>query len=238
MATHVLRERDEAVRPRRIGPAGPTAAAMRCRRKFLRHFKQGYRDPLYLAWEREYKVNAARRFRELLGPGELRRLVRSGNHGEVARRALRIEGRTNLLFSFEKMALRDALRRSAGARVFAKALLELVEADVEVQAFARWCKALRKLANDEPRVATWPVTTVFGFLARPEVHVFLKPRVTQRAAALYDFPFDYAPRPNFGTYESLLDFAKRVRTDTRDLHPRDMIDAQSFIWVMGSDEYP
>jgi hypothetical protein len=28
-----------------------------------------------------------------------------------------------------------------------------------------------------------------------------------------------------------------VRRDQRDLKPRDMIDLQSFIWVMGSDEY-
>jgi len=26
--------------------------------------------------------------------------------------------------------------------------------------------------------------------------------------------------------------------DTADLGPRDMIDLQSFIWVLGSDEYP
>jgi len=36
---------------------------------------------------------------------------------------------------------------------------------------------------------------------------------------------------------ALLEFAARVRRDTRDLGPRDMIDAQSFIWVQGSDEY-
>jgi hypothetical protein len=28
-----------------------------------------------------------------------------------------------------------------------------------------------------------------------------------------------------------------VRIDQGDLKPRDMIDLQSFIWVMGSDEY-
>jgi hypothetical protein len=29
-----------------------------------------------------------------------------------------------------------------------------------------------------------------------------------------------------------------VLADNRDLGPRDMIDAQSFMWVQGSDEYP
>ena len=36
-----------------------------------------------------------------------------------SRRGLRIESHTNLLFSFEKMALRDALRDPVGARTFA-----------------------------------------------------------------------------------------------------------------------
>jgi hypothetical protein len=36
---------------------------------------------------------------------------------------------------------------------------------------------------------------------------------------------------------SLLDFAGRVREDLADLKPRDLIDIQSFLWVLGSDEY-
>jgi len=31
--------------------------------------------------------------------------------------------------------------------------------------------------------------------------------------------------------------AEVVRKNLRDLRPRDMIDLQSFIWVLGSDEY-
>jgi hypothetical protein len=34
-----------------------------------------------------------------------------------------------------------------------------------------------------------------------------------------------------------LEFAEIVRRDLRDLRPRDMIDIQSFLWVLGSDEY-
>jgi len=38
-------------------------------------------------------------------------------------------------------------------------------------------------------------------------------------------------------YESLLRFAAVVRCDQRALGPRDLIDVQSFIWVLGSNEY-
>jgi hypothetical protein len=78
---------------------------------------------------------------------------------------------------------------------------------------------------------------VFGFIAQPETHIFLKPNVTRLAAQAYGFDFLYRSRPNWETYASLLAFAARVRRDVRDLRPRDMIDLQSFIWVQGSDEY-
>ena len=79
--------------------------------------------------------------------------------------------------------------------------------------------------------------TVFGFIAQPERHIFLKPNVTRVAARKYGVEFAYTSRPNWATYESLLNFAALVRRDVRDLRPRDMIDTQSFIWVQGSDEY-
>jgi hypothetical protein len=81
------------------------------------------------------------------------------------------------------------------------------------------------------------LVTVFAFIAQPDRHIFLKPNVTRVAAREYGFEFVYRSRPNWETYQSLLDFAGTVRRDNADLRPRDMIDLQSFIWVQGSDEY-
>lgn len=75
-------------------------------------------------------------------------------------------------------------------------------------------------------------------MQQPEKNIFLKPKVTQRAAEKYKFDFDYISPPNWDTYESLFAFAEQIRHDTKHLYPRDYIDLQSFIWVMGSDEYP
>jgi hypothetical protein len=86
-------------------------------------------------------------------------------------------------------------------------------------------------------VLTWPLVTVFGFIAQPDRHIFLKPNVTRIAAREYAFPFEYQSKPNWDTYASLLAFAGQVMRDQRALRPRDLIDAQSFIWVQGSDEY-
>jgi hypothetical protein len=91
--------------------------------------------------------------------------------------------------------------------------------------------------RDAKRGLTWPVITVFPFIARPDRYIFLKPNVTKKAAHQYEVDFEYASRPNWGTYASLLAFAERIRRDMRSLKPRDMIDLQGFIWVLGSDEY-
>jgi hypothetical protein len=137
------------------------------------------------------------------------------------------------------MALRDALRTSQGARDFSKGLLDFAYGKSALPTrFERWTATVARLPRRQTRVLTWPIATVFGFLARPDEQIFLKPNVTRRAAEAYEFDFDYASRPSWNTYASILAFASRVRRDLRDLRPRDMIDLQSFMWVLGSDEYP
>ena len=222
----------------RTSAAALSPGAQRCRRKFLRFFPGGFRDPTYLEWERGYKWRAHERWNDELGPRSLRMLLVRGDHAEIARRAIAIESRTNLLFSFEKMALRDAVKTRKGARAFATGLYAFLHGrGSEETRFARWCDTVAKLPRRQTRVLTWPIVTVFGFIAQPDRHIFLKPTVTRRAATAYGFEFAYHSRLEWETYASLLAFAERIRRDLRDLRPRDMIDIQSFIWVQGSDEY-
>ena len=210
----------------------------RCRRKFLRFFPGGFRDETYIDWERDYKWQAHLQWSTSLAADEFRRLRKARQFQEIANRAVRIESRTNLLFSFEKMALRDALKSESGAKTFAEGLFAWLHGGRGPQAaFERWVEAVAALPRRQTRVLTWPLVTVFGFIAQPERHIFLKPNVTRTAAVAYGFPFVYTSRPAWDTYASLLAFAETVRRDTRDLKPRDMIDLQSFIWVQGSDEY-
>ena len=143
-----------------------------------------------------------------------------------------------MIFSFEKMALRDAIKSAAGARAFATGLHDFLHGSGSQEAkFTAWCETVAALPRKQTRVLTWPLVTVFGFIAQPEKHIFLKPNVTKIAAAKYGFDFQYQSKPNWETYSRLLDFAETIRHDMRDLKPRDMIDLQSFIWVQGSDEY-
>ena len=186
--------------------AGPA----RCRRKFLRFFPKGFRDETYLAWERDYKWETHQRWEEALNQREFSRLLAEGKYTEIAARAVRTEQRSqhSMIFSFEKMALRDAVKATAGARAFASGLYEFLHGrGSEETKFTRWCETVAALPRRQTRVLTWPLVTVFGFIAQPDRHIFLKPTVTKIAAEKYGFDFAYQSKPNWETYASLLEFA-------------------------------
>ncbi len=214
------------------------SGAAKCRAKFLRFFPKGFRDEKYFAWERGYKWEAHAQWESVLNKREFKRLMGEGNHPEIAGRAVRIESATNLLFSFEKMALRDAVKTGEGAKAFAEGLFDWIHGAGGREArFARFAETLAGLPRRQTRVLTWPLLTVFAFLAVPEREIFLKPLTTRAAAEAYGFELHYASKPSWRSYASLLDFAARLRADLADLKPQDMMDIQSFIWVLGSSEY-
>ena len=224
-------------------PKGPRSkqlpkSVVRCKRKFLRFFPGGFQDETYIDWERGYKWRAHEQWTEQLSREEMKRLVGKGDFAEVAARAVRIESRTNLLFSFEKMALRDAVKTLRGARAFANGLFDLLYGKGQMlNRFERWVETVESLPRKQTRVLTWPLATVFGFIAQPETHFFLKPNVTRIAAREYGYELPYRSRPSAEMYAELLRFAEVVRRDVADLRPLDLIDIQSFLWVQGSDEY-
>ena len=224
---------------RRAANSTTARAARSCRAKFLRYYPKGFVDADYLELERGYKWAAHERWKTELPRKTLESLIKNGKHKEIAARAVAIESRTNLLFSFEKMALRDAVKSASGARAFAEGLHAFLygRASMEVK-FNNWIRVVGGLPRRQTRVLTWPVLTVMGFLAQPSVHIYLKPTVTRKAAERYRFDFRYESRPSWNTYASLLKFARTVRKDLDEMNPRDMIDIQSFLWVQGSDEYP
>src|ERR1043166_9132824 len=125
----------------RSSSSGPAA----CRRKFLRFFPKAFRDETYLAWERDYKWETHRRWEEVLTRDEFRRLLGKRQFAEIAARAVRTEQRSrhSMIFSFEKMALRDALKTEAGARAFATGLYEFLHGRGSDEArFVAWCETI------------------------------------------------------------------------------------------------
>lgn len=232
------------VPPNAVGPGNPGRKALspaeRCRRKFLRIFPGGFGDPDYIELERGYKVDAHERWKATLPLEVFRGLLEAERYEDIASQAISVESRArhSMLFSFEKMALRDAVRTRAGARGFALGLHDFLHGDGRAEhRFEAWVEAVAALPRRQTRVLTWPMVTVWGFLAQPREHFFVKPNVTRIAARRYGVELPYESRPNWATYSAVLDLARRVRREQADLEPRDMIDAQSFLWVQGSDEY-
>ncbi|HVE59046.1 MAG TPA: hypothetical protein VNB22_19640 [Pyrinomonadaceae bacterium] len=212
--------------------------ALRCRKKFLRYFPKGFYDEKYISWERGYKWNAHEQWDEALNRTAFRSLLQAGRFAEICALAVRIESRTNLLFSFEKMALRDAVKSPEGAQMFAEGLYEFLHGRAKTETrFDRWCEVIAALPRKQTRVLTHPVVTIFGFIAKPETHIFLKPNVTRQAAREYGFDLCYKSKPSWEIYASMLEFAETIRRDLAGLEPRDMMDIQSFMWVQGSSEY-
>ena len=206
----------------------------------MRFFPRGFQDPTYLDWERDYKWETHLRWQESLSRRDFQRLLRNREFETIAATALRVEQRSrhSMIFSFEKMALRDAVRSADGARAFAEGLFDLLHGTGTTQhKFEQWVEAVATVPRKGTRVLTWPAVTVFPFIAQPDRHIFFKPTVTRKAAAAYNYPLPYESRPSWTIYSAFLEFAERLRTDLKDMKPRDMIDLQSFMWVQGSDEY-
>lgn len=215
---HRLHDKAGMANPRYFGFDGARA-------RFLRYSPDGFHSQRYLTDERNYKV-AAKAKLEKTAP--LKQAATGAGFGESILAVFRA---TNLLSPFEMTPLQRVLR---GPR-----------ADLFIRAAARFTmgefnpgllEMERALKPDDN--AKWTVATYLPFLWLPEVHMFLKPEVTKDFAERvgHRFASNYESRLDVAVYESLLDLASKTTDELAELRPRDRIDVQSFIWVVGS--YP
>jgi hypothetical protein len=161
---------------------------------FLHYFPKGVSDPEYLGTERQYKVDAHELWCKEVDAKSFSKLLAQRKYSEIVRRALQVEGGTNLLSMFEKAALREAVRAPDDAEAFATGLYDLIYGSetFEMQ-FERFRVVLNGLPQPKARLR-WTAQTIFPFLALPEEHIFLKPKVTLAAAV----PTVRLPRPHAG----------------------------------------
>lgn len=200
--------------------------------RFLERFPQGFYGDKYLDQERDYKVAAHQLALELLGKQTFTKMLKALEYDEICKRAMRICNSTNLIFPNEKMALKDGLEVTTAKQLFSETLHQLLFGPNHLEPrFKTFCNAL-----EEINAAKWTTATYFPFLMFPETYIFLKPTITQNAAALSAFEINYRPQLNWITYQSVLAFAEHLRKELAELKPRDMIDVQSFIWCIAPDQ--
>lgn len=65
--------------------------------------------------------------------------------------------------------------------------------------------------------------------------MFVKPTVTQNAAAVSGFEINYKSQLNWVTYKQVLAFSQYLHRELSELKPRDLIDVQSFMWCIASE---
>jgi hypothetical protein len=210
------------------------------KRRFQEIFPRRFADPTYLEWERDYKCAAHEAWRRELGRTEWQGLLEVGAHDEAARRIASLYARSklNMLALYEWMALREALTDRKAGRALAAGLFDLVHGTGAFgRRLERFTDLLEGLPQRQTRLAKWPVATLFPFVARPNEHMILKPKLVKRAAQLLGFDLAYTTRPNGATYDAFMRYVTWLRGELAPWRPRDLIDLQGFIWVVASEEY-
>jgi hypothetical protein len=206
---------DEAgkANPKYFGYAGARA-------RFLHWFSGGFESRNFLEQERKYKLDAKRKLDQLA----VEDAATGSGHGPVVWTAYQ----TNLLSPYEKMWVREALL-SPQADDFVRAAARFALGE-GTAALLQMERALKPHG-----AAKWTIITYLPFLWRPEEHMYLKPEATKDFAARvgHRFANEYEAKLTLGVYESLLDLAAKTAAELAELKPRDRIDVQSFIWVVG-----
>jgi hypothetical protein len=196
---------------------------------FLKAFPEGFSSEFYVFDERSYKDRTVASVAEKLSEERMTTLLRYGDYGSICAAAK--ETMNNLVFPNERMAFSDALKQPTVARSFAESLFRLLYRD-----FNGALEELSLLLKPFD-VAKWPILTFWPFFRFPERHMFLKPTIYQSCAHQMGHDPHYAVQPNPVTYASLLEFAKVLSDGLVPLAPKDYIDVQTFMYVIGSKGY-
>lgn len=216
---------------KKVSPPPPEITHEEAVKRFLALFPKGFRDPVYLEQERNYKLAAHDIFANGLPPSERAKLLRKGEIANLVDRLWYIESRTNLLSPFEKARLRDALKDHRTAVPFLGALFALLDAPAITEGhFNALARSIEALPAPRGRVDTWPIATIFPFLAQPNRHMFLKPVVTKAAALRVGIDLFYEPSLNWRTYNQTVQLGRVLHEKLATYGCRDMIDVQSFVW--------
>lgn len=191
--------------------------------RFLEFMPGGFEGERNLAQEREYKVRAHQALTETL---RIERALEATR--EDAERIRRAPVWINLLSPYEVMHLREVMEKPEGP-AFLRAAARFAKGDYG-SAGSAMDQAVIKYGRQ-----SWPKVTYFPFLWSPNEHMFLKPTVTRDFAERigHSFQHDYETEIRPEVYLSLLDLAKTTKAAIAELKPKDFIDVQSFIYVVG-----
>jgi len=192
------------------------------RRRFLALFPEGFTDAAYLRKERGYKTEAAVLLSQVMPLREARKPAMAAAGAMVS--------------VFETGSLHEDEIATMRATLSGQGAIQFVQGASRF-ADGRYSEGLRmmEMAIRPHGRTTWPMVTYLPWLWMPEDHLFLRPSATRDFASRvgHGFSDEYEPGLLPDVYRSAQDLADRTRSDLEDMAPADMIDVQSFIWVVG-----
>jgi hypothetical protein len=198
---------------------------------------ESFEDHSYLELERNYKWKAHEdvRSRLLKGPG--RQLAESDSKNQLPKLLRDLIHATNLLAVQERIRLNHAFKEPGAAQSYTRGVLGFVD-EPSKETFDGLVDAVSDLPAESGRsVRTWPIVTLLPFLAEPQRHMFLKPKVTKRVADVFMYDLLYDSTPTWATYQRLLRLSEMLLDRLRPLGARDFIDVQSFMWAIEGRAY-
>jgi hypothetical protein len=207
--------------------------------RFLEAFPKGFADPSYCGgtdkrdrvarWRRAHEV-----YSETLGGGEGERLLAAGDVGGLVERALRVERTVRPLHKdAEKASFEDALKDVEAARGYFSALFELLAAPAPEQSrFEALAAAIAAMVPTAAPEARWPLVTLLPFVARPDLHMLLRPRFACDVGHRLGLELAFEPQPNWSTYSALLRSTELLLERLRPLGARDHVDVEAFMHVV------
>ena len=241
-AAHALQQKEHAASVRSASGAPKkkrsysTTTQAEAVRLFLERFPGGFAGDAFQTTERNPKWEAHLSFDGELGGNKLRELLSAGKVSDVVQHALHAEQGSKLLSVFDKARLSQTLRGDAefADRVLS-ALADVLANEIpEEKSFSRYLDLFQAAPAKTPgqRSITWPIATILPFLASPARHLFLKPVATQAAAERLGFDLQYQAALNWNTYQRALKLAESLQEALAVHGCRDLLDVQSFVWVM------
>jgi hypothetical protein len=214
--------------------------------RFLEVSPDGFADPARVAegaerrergfrWRRAHGVYA-----ESLGGGEGEKLLAAGDVAGLVARALEVERHVRALHKdAEKASFEEALKDLDGARGYFAALFDLLAAPAPEQArFEALAAAVAAMTPALSTEARWPLVTLLPFVARPELHMLLRPRFACESAQRLGLELAYEPQPSWTTYSSLLRSAAVLLEKLRPLGARDHVDVDVFMHAVTTKPRP
>jgi len=200
-------------------------------KKFLENFPEGFQGKMLTHFELEYKWKAHEYCKEELSQEIWKTSLENEDYESLSVKIKRLYSKSNLLASFEMMDVGDAFKEPKGQKQLCIAFYNLLYGDAPIQErFNDTVKIFTLYKMDKWTTISYPL-----FIRFPKKYIFVKPMMTKEAAENRGFDIQYSSQVSWGAYKRILDFSfdlfKRLsESDNEFLHPRDMIDIQSFMW--------